>query len=216
MRATTWDVDPADANLTGYASNVTGAAFTITTNDSGDSLAHRVSIRNDTGNSHAGKTVTLVGTDANGKVISDVVTGPGPSATVESDLYFLTLTSATPSATIGSDTFDIGWVDEVVTALFPLNWRSDTPATYAIQSSSGTFVAAIEETYQDFNRPSETIAPSNVVWVPVWNGEQGTPGQTSSADVSVGIHANATGARLRLDSYSAGAELTFSISHGRS
>ena len=216
MRGRTWDVDPANANLTGFASNVTGDTFTLTANDSGDSLAHRVSIRNDSVTDHSGKTVTLVGTDANGHAISEAVTGPGNGATVESTLYFLTLTSATPSATIGADTFDIGWVDEVATPLFPLNWRSDTPATYAIQGSLGTFDAYIEETYQDFNYPGATIEPSSVAYTPVWNAEQGTPGTSTSADVSVGIHANATGARVRIDSYTDGAEFQFSITQGRS
>lgn len=115
---------PADANLTGFASNVTGATFTLSATTSGDSLAHQVSIRNDSATDHSGKTVTLVGTDHLGRALTEVVTGPAGSATVESSGYFLTLTSATPSATIGADTFDIGWVDEFVTPTIALDWRS--------------------------------------------------------------------------------------------
>ena len=48
MRPKNLDLDPANANLTGYLSNATGAGpFTMTTTSSGDSLAHQVSIRND-------------------------------------------------------------------------------------------------------------------------------------------------------------------------
>ena len=115
---------PADANLTGFASNVTGAAFTLPATTSGDSLAHQVSIRNDSATDHSGKTVTLVGTDHLGRALTEVVTGPAGSATVESTGYFLTLTSATPSSTIGADTFDIGWVDEFVTPAVALDWRA--------------------------------------------------------------------------------------------
>jgi len=122
MRPKQIDLDPANASLTGFASNVTGAAFTLTANDSGDNLAHQVSIRNDSATDHSGKTVTLVGTDADGRAQTEVVTGPGTSATVESSKYFLTLTSATPSATIGADTFDIGWVDEFASKTIPLDW----------------------------------------------------------------------------------------------
>ena len=115
---------PANENLTGFASNVTGATFTLTANTSGDSLAHKVSIRNDSATDHSGKTVTLVGTDHLGRALTEVVTGPAGSATVESTGYFLTLTSATPSATIGADTFDIGWVDEFLTPAIPLDWHA--------------------------------------------------------------------------------------------
>jgi hypothetical protein len=64
---------PADASLTAFASNVTGASFTLTANSSGDSLAHQVSIRNDSATDHSGKTVTLVGTDADGRSQTEVV-----------------------------------------------------------------------------------------------------------------------------------------------
>mgnify|MGYP001600438259 FL=1 len=137
------------ANLTGFASNVTGAAFTLTASNSGDSLAHKVTIRNDTGNSHAGKTVTLVGTDYNGAALSEVVTGPGGNATVSSTGYFLTLTSATPSATIGADTFDIGWAADAATA--PVNVQPKTGAgAYAIGISvdaTGTPAYSLQQSY---------------------------------------------------------------------
>ena len=132
MRPNTIDIDVADANLTGFASNVTGATFTITTTETSDGLAHQVSIRNDSATDHSGKTVTLVGTDANGAALTEVVTGPGTSATVESAGYFKTLTSATPSATIGADTFDIGWVDEVASHTYILDWPRGNGATISV------------------------------------------------------------------------------------
>ena len=148
MRPKQIDIDPANANLTGFASNVTGAAFTIATTATTDGLAHQVSIRNDSATDHSGKTVTLVGTDADGRAQTEVVTGPGTSATVESTKYFKTLTSATPSATIGADTFDIGWVDEVASQTIPLNWRSNTPALVHVVVT-GTINYDIEATLQD-------------------------------------------------------------------
>lgn len=99
----------AAANLTGFASNVTGAAFVLTATTSGDGCGHQVTIRNDSATNHSGKTVTLVGTDPDGLAQTEVVTGPGGSATVTSTKFFGTLTSATPSSSIGADTFDIGW-----------------------------------------------------------------------------------------------------------
>src|SRR3990167_2550884 len=132
MRQIRLDLDVADASLIGFASNVSGAAFVLTTTATSDGLAHRVSIRNDTANDHSLKTVALVGTDADGKAQSETVTAPAGSATVESAKYFRTLTSATPSATIGLDTFDIGWVDEVASITFPLDFYQPKPPTIQI------------------------------------------------------------------------------------
>ena len=209
MRPRIFDVDPADASLTGFASNVTGASWTLTANDSGDNLAHQVSIKNDSGTDHSGKTATLVGTDANGNAITETIALPGPAATVESSYYYLTLTSVTPSATISTDTMDIGWVDEVVTATIPLNWRGDVPATYAISGSSGTFSAVIEECFQDIR---DGTATSDLSWAPHWVVEQTTPAPTADADLATEGLFNATAARVRVASYSSGAEFQFMIS----
>jgi hypothetical protein len=99
----------AAASLTGHASNVTGAEWVIATAGAADGLAHHVTIRNDSVTDHAAKSIVLVGLDANGNALTETLAAPGTSATVTSTKAFKTLTSATPSATIGADTFDIGW-----------------------------------------------------------------------------------------------------------
>jgi len=98
----------AAANLTRFASNVTGAAFTITTTTTGDSLAHQITVRNDSITDHSAKTIVLTGTDSIGNALTETIAAPAGSATVTSTKFFLTLTSAVPSASIGADTFDIG------------------------------------------------------------------------------------------------------------
>jgi hypothetical protein len=187
---------PADANLTGFASNVTGATFTLTANDSGDSLAHRVSIRNDSATDHSGKTVTLVGTDQDGKALTEVVTGPAGSATVESVGYFLTLESATPSATIGADTFDIGWVDEFVTNTLAMNWRGGSTAV--VITPTGTINYTLERTLSDFQNSS-----SPVLW-----GVDDEDTQSGVTD-ALGLRWEVTprGIRVVVNSYSSGATL---------
>jgi hypothetical protein len=155
MKSFFLDLDPANASLTGFGSNVTGAAFVLTANSSGDGLAHQVSIRNDTANNHDAKTVTLVGTDADGRPQTEVVTGPGASATVESAKYFLTLTSATPSATIGADTFDIGWVDEFASPSMELAAESVAILEAVV---TGTMGWDIETTIRDKNRGADQEA----------------------------------------------------------
>jgi len=196
MRLKTFDLDPANASLTGFASNVTGASFTLTASTSGDGLAHQVSIRNDSATDHSGKTITLVGTDENGKAISDVVTGPGNGATVESALYFLTLTSATPSATIGADTFDIGWVDEVAWPWIPLNWRNPNVTGIIQTDVTGTIDYSVWECFQN-------ILDGDT---PIWRVITALSAKT--ADVAASSpSAGATGLRLVVNSYTDGAEI---------
>lgn len=104
----------AAADATGLASNATGDTWTLTANDAGDDLAHKITITNDSATDHSGKTATIVGTGPNGEAQSETLNLPEGSATVTSTEYFLTVTSVTPSATIDADTMDIGWAADSV------------------------------------------------------------------------------------------------------
>lgn len=194
-------IDVADADLTGFASNVTGATFTLTATAATDGLAHQVSIRNDSATDHSGKTVTLVGTNPDGAALTEVVTGPAGSATVESAGYFLTLTSATPSATIGADTFDIGWVDEVLSNTIPLNWRSENGATLSVVVT-GTIDFSIEETFQDVL--SKDVVPYTNTWAAI------TALATKTANTTSTSTAGATAVRIKINSYDSGGAVTMS------
>jgi hypothetical protein len=190
---------PAAENLTGFASNVTGATFTLTASSSGDSVAHQVSIRNDSATDHSGKTITLVGTDADGRVQTEVVTGPAASATVESSLYFLTLTSATPSATIGASTFDIGWVDEFSTKTIPLDWRNGNAALNI--EVSGTLNYNLEQTFDDIQFKTTAFT---------WSIDDVTIEQNQTVDQTILFRAHPKAIRATINSYSPGATITLS------
>lgn len=198
------DLDPSDASLTGFASNVTGAAFVITTTATSDGLAHQVSIRNDTANDHSGKTVTLVGTDADDQPQTEVVTGPGGSATVESSKYFKTLTSATPSATIGADTFDIGWVDELVSKTIMLNRHAGFGAMVQVDVT-GTLDATVQVS---LGRRAEYAGQESWPWIATTN----TNFVGLTADKLGDIEAQVSAIRILFNSYSSGAELQAYIS----
>lgn len=137
----------AAASLTGHASNVTGASWTIATAKAGDGLAHHVTIRNDAATDHSAKTITLLGVGPNGEALTETLAAPGVSATVTSTFAFYSLTSATPSATIGADTFDIGWA---ATAQTPWVDMHTAPATAAV-SIGGTINFDIQHTYDEAN-----------------------------------------------------------------
>ena len=203
MRPFVIDIDVADASLTGFASNVTGATFVLTATAPTDGLAHQVSIKNDTANDHAGKTITLVGTDADGKAQTEDVTGPGNAATVESTKYFKTLTSATPSATIGADTFDIGWVDEVASASLALNHKSESPATLAV-NVTGTIDFTVQETF-DAMQGAGFDPQQDAAWFPI------TALTSKTADVVAAATLGATAVRLLVNSYSSAAELQMNV-----
>jgi hypothetical protein len=126
------------ADLTRFASNVTGATFTLTETTTGDSLAHQVTVRNDSATDHSAKTIILTGTDSVGAALTETINAPGVSATVTSSKFFLTLTSAVPSATIGADTFDIGIAATARSPWVRLNAYADTPATTIGVTVSGT------------------------------------------------------------------------------
>jgi hypothetical protein len=200
MRPKQFDIDPANASLTGFRSNATGVDFTLTATDSGDGLAHRVSVRNDSATDHSAKTLILVGTDPDGKAQTETIAAPDTSATVESSGYYLTLTSVTPSATIGADTFDIGWVDEVATQTIPIDARSSVSATVAIDVT-GTINYTVQETFSDIQGG---VAAH---WLPISALASKTADLTSSA--SLGSRA----IRLVVNSYTDTAEIKMFVAH---
>lgn len=199
MRPKEIDIDVADASLTGFASNVTGAIFTLTANVATDGLAHQVSIRNDSANDHSGKTVTLVGTDVSDAILTEVVIGPAGSATVESSGYFKTLTNATPSATIGADTFDIGWVDEVSSQVVPINWRGQNEVTINVDVT-GTVDFTVQETFDAIQDGFQGVQWLNIAAL-----------TTKTADTTAVATLAATALRIIINSYSSGAELQMNV-----
>lgn len=196
------NIVPANASLTGFASNVTGATWTLTATSSGDGLAHQVSIRNDTATSHSGKTALLTGTDPDGNAQTETVTLPGSSATVESTKYFKTLTSVVPSATIGADTMDIGWVDEFSTGTYVLNWHNANAAHIHVDVT-GTINYTVD---QASGNPLTATAPAQSLnWQAITAFSAKTAGVLGAAAVGV------TAIRFIANSYTDGATATMYV-----
>lgn len=203
-----FDIDPANVSLTGLLSNATGATWTLTATSAGDGLAHQISIRNDAAVDHSAKTAVLTGTDADGRAQTETVNLPGVSATVESTKYFLTLTTIVPSATIGSDTMDIGWVDEVASITYPLNRHADTGALCQLDltgTANFTVQVTTENIQQSFT-DQESIP---------WVATQDTDLVGASANQIGSLDAGATAMRVLINSYTDTAELQVYISQAR-
>lgn len=142
------------ANATGFASNVTGATWTLTETETPDGLAHKVTIHCDAATNHSAKTAIIVGTDANGRAQTETALAlPNGVATVTSTKYFKTVESVTPSATIGADTMDIGWAADAVTPWIDVlnDKHPDAPFNlgFAVAIDSGSPTYSIQNSYDD-------------------------------------------------------------------
>lgn len=138
-----------DAN--GIADNVTstGASYTLAADGAGDGLGHLITILGNAATNHTAKTFTIVGTDVDDKPISEGIAGPNGVATVTSTLYFKTVTSVTPSASTGADTFDIGWTAAAVGKTVRVNLGSSIPINIGVGSTvaSGSPTYALQYSY---------------------------------------------------------------------
>lgn len=136
------------ANTTGFASNVTGAAWTLTANNSGDSLAHLLTIHNDSATDHSAKTALITGTAPNGEPQTETLALPAGTATSTSTKYWLTVTSVVPSATIGADTMDIGWAAASVSAwVYPSSTQAAFNMGFGCHITSGTPTYTVQHSY---------------------------------------------------------------------
>lgn len=207
MRPKVYTFSPVDASLTGFASNVTGAAWTISTTAPTDGLAHLVTVRNDSATNHAAKTIVLVGTDAQGNAQTETIAAPGTSATVTSTKYFKTLTSATPSATIGSDTFDIGWSAASITQMYPVDFNSVTGGGISLGVTvTGTINFDVQHTLDDIFE--STTAAQNARWF----DHSTIAADTASVDGNYAFPIRAI--RFLTNSVTTGATVVFSILQG--
>ena len=205
MRPHVWNFTPADDNLTGFASNVTGATFTITTTTPDDGMAHLVIVTNDSITDHSGKTMALVGTDADGNAQTETLTGPAASTTSTSTRYFRTLTSANPSATIGADTFDIGWTDDAVSPTFVPDYKQ-APFNLGIGCDiAGTINYDIQHTFDNvFETPTTSTYSART-----WFDHSSIAAKTADADGNYA--APIRGIRILINSLTSGATIKVTL-----
>lgn len=137
----------AAASTAGYATNATGATWTLTGASAADLMGHPVTILNNSITDHSAKTVILTGTDANDQPLVETMNLPGTSATVTSTRKFKTLATAVPSATIGADTMNIGWSAVAHSPWVMLDPQQRTFNASVCVSVSGTINYDVEHKY---------------------------------------------------------------------
>jgi hypothetical protein len=183
-------------SLTGFASAVTGASWPLTATTSGDGLAHKITIQNNSGNSKSGINIVIVGLDANGAVQTETLVGPGASATVTSAKYYSSLTSVTPASTWGADTANIGWAGSFTSAWINVNYLAENILTLVL-GVTGTINFTVNQTFDKFDNPPTPVTPR---WLAI--------AASQTANGAWQTTGGATGVQIIVNSYSNGAALT--------
>lgn len=155
-----------------------------------------------TGGNTTGTTLTITGTDENGVTITEAVADV--NTTAETTKYFKTVTSAQLSGADPATTYTLGTVDEAVTKTFPLEYRNNRAATVAV-TVTGTIDFTVQET---FDKLFVLDNLDELAWYDV------TALATKTANTRSPITAGATGIRVKVNSYTNGAELKIMISQG--
>lgn len=207
-----YDMDPANTSTNGIAqaqttagaanlvlngSQVSGGVWS-TTSAGYSSGVGGVRILIDSAGDVSSVIFTVYGTDQDGFTRTEAITGV-TTTEVLSTTFWQTITRIAASAQVASNV-NVGTVSQVVSPTLLLNWRNDYPATFVVGGLTGTGQYDIEET----NMPiTGTTDPSTLVW--------GVTQANKTADLTGSCLNYSTGARLRFDSYSSGAELQFSV-----
>jgi len=189
----------AALNATGYASNVSGASWAVSSTGPADGLAHQVTIHGDAATNHSLKTAIIVGTDAEGRSQAETINLPNGVATVTSTKFFKTVTSVTPSATIGADTMDIGWNAVCETPTYPVDCYYQAAPNISI-TVGGSITFSISQTNSD------VFASQS----PLWNELVASRSTSCSASGQAGI----TAFKVNITAHTAGI-LTADYSQGK-
>jgi len=206
MRPKRFDIDPTNVDTNGICAAITGAGpWTIAdtefvANSAGDGLAHQLNLTS-TADLHT-ITITITGTDCNDLALTEAVTGP-TSNTVETTGYFKTVTGVSASATLGANTLDIGWVDEVESKTIPIDYISEFGATIAVDVT-GTINFTVQETFDDIQKLVTNVQSAQ--WFSI------TALAAKTADTIGTSSVGATAIRLIVNSYTDTAEAQMYVS----
>lgn len=150
----------------------------------------------------SGVTITMVCKDQNGHSVTETITGPN-NTTVTSTTYVSQILAGgiTVSDTVAADIY-AGAADTMITKTIPVNIYANDGATLAVTGLSGTVQY---DTQQTFDSLLDTVALAQAAnWIDVSSDK--------TADLVASASVGASGVRLKLDSYTDGAELQFSVS----
>jgi hypothetical protein len=141
----------AAASAAGFCSAVTGnisvTPWTTIAGAPGDGCAHETQLVLASGGSLAGVTLTITGTDAEGRVQTEAIAGP--SATTTLAYYYKTITSILSSATLGASTMNVGWTALCRTPAYPVTVYVHGAANLGVTIASGSANYTAQQTSDD-------------------------------------------------------------------
>lgn len=143
-------------------------------------------------------TATIVGTDADGRPQTEAHALPN-NTTNETTKYWKTVEAITLSATVGADTFDVGYVDELVSASIPLNYQSGVGAKFFLDIT-GTLNVDVQFTIAD---PALFADQSANLWVEPYAT---LTAETADSTAVVASDPGYAWYRIQWNSYSTGAQ----------
>jgi len=208
MRPKEFDFDPVDEDADGIAESQTTAGADDLTLDgvlvSGGiaTLDHARRLAIASGGDDSPNDFTVTGTDADGRALVEVVTGPN-ATTVETVGYFKTVTSvAIDGATVGSVT--VGTTDELASQTIPIDRIATTACAIAVDVTD-TIDYTVQQTLEDVQqagfKPQQDAA---------WHDISALADKTADLVGAAAVHATAI--RLVTNSFSSGAELQMHVS----
>lgn len=107
----------------------------------------------------AARVFTIVGTDANGRSITDTVTGVNNNS-VSTTKYFATVSSVSVDASFSPNNVTVGTTEALATKMYPLDHYDEIAAQVAVELTAGTATWSVQETFSEL---SGTTA--NEVWI---------------------------------------------------
>lgn len=198
MRSSRYTYTLAALDADGFANDLTGAGPFTTFGAPADGTAHQTTLASAANLSAI--TMTVVGTDANNNVQTEAIAGPAAN-TVNLTKYFKTITSITPSATLGANTMDVGWTALVQTPIIPVDPYKLTGPLLTV-GVGGTCTFTAQQTNANVFDLSIT---------PTW-ATLGSAG--ASATAMTLANAGTTGVRVTVASHTSGI-LTLDITQAR-
>ena len=196
---------PVTANTTAFNAQTftsTGAATAVTTPATSDGLAHLVTLTSPVQATLAGVTFTITGTDSDGGAKTETgIVGPASASTVTSSTYFASITSITPSATMGGLVVSVGIAAPSITPTLIVEYRSIVAAMHDIDVT-GTVNYTMQEAFENmFNMRDETAD---------W-GPYSAAFTSKTAAVAGAGQVGAFGCRLLFNSVTNGASVTWRL-----
>lgn len=150
------------------ASQAVTAATTLTLAALAADIGSPAQIVLETNADYSAVTFTVTGTDANGSVISETLTGPN-ATTVNSVLYYATITSITSSGGVGGGAVEVGTTGTVTSRWVRTDSWANAQSVVQV-NTTGTLTYSVETSMDDPDDPFAPVTVYNMTWLDALDG----------------------------------------------